>query len=220
MQADTPTTTHSYYRARYYDPQIGRFISEDPIGFRGGMDFYAYVGNSPYNFSDSLGLRPQKECPRKKCDGEVISDDAANLRLFPTLVGKGNHTVTYRLRTADGKHTPNGRYTVFEHQTQGGGGRHKIGENDNVSPYPSDPRNYNNVFEDDLSGGLNTVQTFTISPISHRNYDPNCQFQVFIHYGGKDYGSQVIRGASANAPVIINYYSQLPESPEKIDGEW
>jgi RHS repeat-associated protein len=45
-----------YYRARFYDPQIGRFISEDPIGFRGGINWYAYVGNNPLGFTDPLGL--------------------------------------------------------------------------------------------------------------------------------------------------------------------
>lgn len=35
-----------YYRARYYNPTIGRFISEDPMGFRGGINVYAYVGNN------------------------------------------------------------------------------------------------------------------------------------------------------------------------------
>jgi RHS repeat-associated protein len=45
-----------YYRARYYDPQIGHFISEDPINFDGGMNFYAYVGNGPTNFTDPFGL--------------------------------------------------------------------------------------------------------------------------------------------------------------------
>ena len=36
-----------YYRARFYDPQLGRFISEDPIGLTGGINAYAYVGNNP-----------------------------------------------------------------------------------------------------------------------------------------------------------------------------
>jgi RHS repeat-associated protein len=45
-----------YYRARYYNPQIERFLSEDPMGFAGsGPDLYAYVGDSPVNFSDPTG---------------------------------------------------------------------------------------------------------------------------------------------------------------------
>lgn len=48
-----------YYRARYYDPEIGRFLSEDPLGFGGGdVNLYAYVGNNPLLFSD-----PRGECP-------------------------------------------------------------------------------------------------------------------------------------------------------------
>ena len=45
-----------YYRARYYDQQTGRFISEDPINFDGGINFYAFVGNSPTNFIDPFGF--------------------------------------------------------------------------------------------------------------------------------------------------------------------
>ena len=50
-----PETGLYYYRARYYDPTIGRFLSEDPIGFRGGINKYAYVGNRPLNFVDPFG---------------------------------------------------------------------------------------------------------------------------------------------------------------------
>ena len=46
-----------YYRARYYDPKIGRFLSEDPIAFGGGINFYAYVANSPINRGDPTGLQ-------------------------------------------------------------------------------------------------------------------------------------------------------------------
>jgi len=46
-----------YYRARYYDPSIGRFISSDPIEFQAGdFNFYRYVGNDPVNFVDPSGL--------------------------------------------------------------------------------------------------------------------------------------------------------------------
>jgi RHS repeat-associated protein len=45
-----------YYRARWYDPEIGRFITQDPIGFLGGMNLYVYVGNDPVTYIDPLGL--------------------------------------------------------------------------------------------------------------------------------------------------------------------
>jgi RHS repeat-associated protein len=47
-----------YYRARYYDPTMGRFISEDPIRWRGGdVDFYVYAFNNPVILGDPFGLR-------------------------------------------------------------------------------------------------------------------------------------------------------------------
>ncbi|WP_205744421.1 RHS repeat-associated core domain-containing protein [Dyella sp. M7H15-1] len=54
-EADSPGLY--YYRARYYSPMMGGFISEDPIGFGGGQgSFYAYVGGDPLNSIDPLGL--------------------------------------------------------------------------------------------------------------------------------------------------------------------
>jgi RHS repeat-associated protein len=50
-------TGQYYYRARYYDAGVGRFISQDPIGFAAGdANLYRYVGNSPTNFTDPSGL--------------------------------------------------------------------------------------------------------------------------------------------------------------------
>jgi RHS repeat-associated protein len=45
-----------HYRARSYDPQLGRFISEDPIGLSGGINQFAYVRNNPQNAKDPSGL--------------------------------------------------------------------------------------------------------------------------------------------------------------------
>lgn len=54
---DNDGTGLYYNRARYYNPRLQRFISEDPMGFKAGdTNLYAYVGNGPYNFSDPLGL--------------------------------------------------------------------------------------------------------------------------------------------------------------------
>ncbi|MQT49932.1 Rhs family protein [Pseudomonas helleri] len=51
---DTETGLH-YNRYRYYDPQVGRFISKDPIGFAGGLNVYAYAPN-PVGWVDPFGL--------------------------------------------------------------------------------------------------------------------------------------------------------------------
>ena len=45
-----------YNRARYYDPALARFISEDPIGLEGGVNTYAYTENDPINYRDPTGL--------------------------------------------------------------------------------------------------------------------------------------------------------------------
>jgi RHS repeat-associated protein len=47
--------------ARYYDPEVGRFISPDPIGFAGGLNLYNYCYGDPVNYSDPSGLTPDGE---------------------------------------------------------------------------------------------------------------------------------------------------------------
>jgi RHS repeat-associated protein len=54
-----------YYRARYYVPALGRFLSSDPIGFGGGdTNLYRYVGNNPIRYNDPSGLK-YRTCKRK-----------------------------------------------------------------------------------------------------------------------------------------------------------
>jgi len=54
-----------YYRARYYSPELQRFISEDPIGRAGGdVNYFAYVGNNPVNLTDPLGLFVPPSLPK------------------------------------------------------------------------------------------------------------------------------------------------------------
>jgi uncharacterized protein RhaS with RHS repeats len=45
-------------RARYYDPTVGRFISEDPSGFSGGINLYEYASDSPTSYYDYTGNGP------------------------------------------------------------------------------------------------------------------------------------------------------------------
>ena len=63
-----------YLRNRWYDPQTGRFLSQDPIGLAGGVNLYAYAGNNPVSFSDPFGL-DHTDCTianRTKCTYATI----------------------------------------------------------------------------------------------------------------------------------------------------
>ncbi|GAA5786517.1 RHS repeat-associated core domain-containing protein [Chitiniphilus shinanonensis] len=48
---------------RYYDPEVGRYITRDPIGLGGGINTYGYVGASPIYSIDSWGLEAIKTRP-------------------------------------------------------------------------------------------------------------------------------------------------------------
>jgi RHS repeat-associated protein len=56
-----------YYRARYFDPSAGRFLSQDPIGFSGGVNHYAYTRNSPVVLRDSYGYQGCVSTPQTPC---------------------------------------------------------------------------------------------------------------------------------------------------------
>jgi RHS repeat-associated protein len=51
---DSETSLY-YYRARYYDPGTGRFLSEDPFGFGAGANFYTYGANNVLRYFDPFG---------------------------------------------------------------------------------------------------------------------------------------------------------------------
>jgi len=54
---DSETSLY-YYRARYYDEGVGRFASEDPVGFGSGINFYRYTKKNSINLVDPFGLNP------------------------------------------------------------------------------------------------------------------------------------------------------------------
>jgi RHS repeat-associated protein len=69
----------AYYRARYYQPGLQRFVTEDQIGFLGGINLYAYVLNNPTNWLDPLGAARVKKPPQnntpKRSDNDKSSND-------------------------------------------------------------------------------------------------------------------------------------------------
>ena len=50
-----PETGLYYYRARYYAPQLGRFLQTDPVGYKDDIDLYTYTGNDPLDRTDPSG---------------------------------------------------------------------------------------------------------------------------------------------------------------------
>jgi RHS repeat-associated protein len=66
---DTETSLY-FYRARYYDESIGRFLGEDPTEIEGGdLNFYRYASNNPSNLADPFGLNPGDKYPGIDCAG-------------------------------------------------------------------------------------------------------------------------------------------------------
>lgn len=97
-----------YYRARYYDAGLERFVSRDPIGYRGGDDLYEYVKDSPLIGTDPTGLScmyvaqgngvtnppgPPGKCPNPKlnkaCDDALETEKLAYQKLMGDTVGGG-----------------------------------------------------------------------------------------------------------------------------------
>ncbi|MDH4482768.1 MAG: RHS repeat-associated core domain-containing protein [Rhodoferax sp.] len=54
---DLETGLHYNFR-RHYDPEIGRYVSQDPIGVEGGLNLYAYANGGPLMYADPTGLMP------------------------------------------------------------------------------------------------------------------------------------------------------------------
>jgi RHS repeat-associated protein len=69
-----------YYRARYFDPRLQRFISDDPIGFGGGdVNLHAYVGNNPTGYRDPSGhFAPLLVLPVAGCIGGAVGAALGN----------------------------------------------------------------------------------------------------------------------------------------------
>ncbi|MGH9315575.1 MAG: RHS repeat-associated core domain-containing protein [Thermoanaerobaculia bacterium] len=93
-----------FYRARYYSPGIGRFLSEDPA--RRGPSVYSYVGASPASFTDPAGLTKAQVCCRP-LGGFSLSFDSFDHHCFIRVITDNGVPITYSLFPDPGSF-PNG----------------------------------------------------------------------------------------------------------------
>jgi len=111
-QRNDPETGLTYLHARYFDPQLGIFLSPDPIGIAGGINLYGYGLGDPINLSDRSGLNPDPprfpsevgpSCtpvPRPGCPSYWSWVDARTAHLWNTfpIVGGFENNVFAKLR--------------------------------------------------------------------------------------------------------------------------
>jgi hypothetical protein len=74
----------TFYGYRYYDPVTGRWPSRDPIGERGGLNLYAFVGNDGANYWDYCGLQgnpPPAQLPQFGWVKKIRAEAKACLKL-------------------------------------------------------------------------------------------------------------------------------------------
>lgn len=176
---------------RYYDPNSGRFLTRDPIGFAGGVNLYDYVANNPTNYMDPLGL------------------DKLKLPGNPSGLPPGwKHDPSHKNPHGERWRSPGGDYVDF-HKGQpgktgwkgkdhwhhnGGKGHHKPGDEIEVAPgCPPDPKR---VMKRSLRPTLDELR---LREESHRHME---QFWGKVLVGSVIGGAVIIGGPSVVAPLI------------------
>lgn len=92
-----PETGLWQYRARYYHPQLGQFLSTDPIGTKDDPNLYLYVGSDPVNNTDPTGMQTVFEIQQRHRDLGPGVADAQNREAAASL-GRGIRAIINDVR--------------------------------------------------------------------------------------------------------------------------
>jgi RHS repeat-associated protein len=187
-----------YVHARYYNPTLGRFLQTDPIGFQGGNNLYAYVGNDPINLFDPTGLSVEETGN----DSDGNSSDSESLGR--TGSGSGSKTlnlggvivdVTYQYGAAppyeagvDITATPENCNSCMWAQTvtrTGDGAMAQSKDGQGVGPLYGEEAGPPNQFNDLPASGQGAVGTFTAVTLVGQ---ANISAQSFAVQGAMTYG--------------------------------
>jgi RHS repeat-associated protein len=97
QQADEETGLH-YNRHRYYDPELGTYLSQDPIRLLGGTAFYAYA-DDPTTQIDPFGLVPAPASLPDSPGVYTLTNNATN-ESYVGSAGYGDAGMNSRVSTA------------------------------------------------------------------------------------------------------------------------
>jgi uncharacterized protein RhaS with RHS repeats len=100
-------------RNRWYDPQTGRFLSQDPIGLAGGVNLYAYAGNNPASYSDPFGLKIEYKGTKEEVR-YLRAAVADAKRLLGIAAKAGNRLASQVLRGIKRMESDKNRVTVLQ----------------------------------------------------------------------------------------------------------
>jgi RHS repeat-associated protein len=170
-----------YNRARYYDPISGRFISEDPLGFAAGVNFYSYVRDNPINLVDPSGLCPDTSSPSQDCLNALATAGANTDALTRAT---DNWSAIQSAAAANGI-DPNLlaaiaiRESGFQNIAQIGGGQGAgvfqidLGQNPTVAPAQA----YDPTFAANFAGSMLATNSATLAR-QHPNLNPTQLLQA------------------------------------------
>lgn len=168
-----------YYRARYYDSTIGRFISEDPFGMiSGGINLYLYADNGPIDYKDPFGQQKLKDCDQNCAEAAKIK---LRVKLM-TIVGSPKWSeLYYDLAQADGQ-----SYVIFQLESNPG----RAGSTTHGPGSYGDSKNH---FLDNIRIGpgespSDSVQTF---------------FAIPATWSKDKYGNETFKETGAPIPVLV-----------------